>query len=214
MRPADNGWHSMASGAASWNDLREAARYENPQSTSGGDIGGVLATKERGAVDYDQMSTNETISGRSSTISSRSEGIWGSKFRPDAAQQPQPAPSKPTNPTPKTSATAIPLPPSPEPSRAKETKPAREFELTVSRSLLNHQAYIERQGYYEGFNPDMKTLMAGDLKRRVPLEGYADCRLLREETPLRLRLKRKDEKRREVSLRGMWEEWKGERGEL
>ncbi|KAL8779092.1 MAG: hypothetical protein Q9203_001587 [Teloschistes exilis] len=92
--------------------------------------------------------------------------------------------------------------------------PEKEFELTVAQSVFNHQAYIERQGYYAGFNPDMKTIMAADLKSRVPLQGLADCRLSKPDVPLRQRLLRKERARPRQTLREMWETGRESRGEL
>ncbi|MCJ1301284.1 hypothetical protein MMC08_004083 [Hypocenomyce scalaris] len=85
--------------------------------------------------------------------------------------------------------------------------PHREFQLTISRSHLNHQAYIERQAYYGPFNPDSRSIMAEDLEHRVPLKGLADCKMGKEEIPLRIRQKRKErEAEREwVGLKGLWE---------
>lgn len=83
----------------------------------------------------------------------------------------------------------------------------REFQLTISRSHLNHQAYIERQAYYGSFEPDMRSIMAEDLESRVPLKGLADCKLGKEEVPLRIRQKRKEKvaERGWVGLKGLWE---------
>lgn len=83
----------------------------------------------------------------------------------------------------------------------------REFQLTISRSHLNHQAYIERQAYYGSFNPDMRSIMAEDLESRVPLKGLADCKLGKEEVPLRIRQRRKekDAERGWVGLKELWE---------
>ncbi|KAI4251838.1 MAG: hypothetical protein LQ352_004629 [Teloschistes flavicans] len=92
--------------------------------------------------------------------------------------------------------------------------PEKEFELTIAQSLFNHQAYIERQGYYAGFNPDMKTIMAADLKGRVPLEGLADCRLSKTDVPLRQRLLKKERARPRQTLREMWEAGRKSRGEV
>ena len=102
------------------------------------------------------------------------------------------------------------LPP-PPPSNANAPPPHilrhREFQLTISRSHLNHQAYIERQAYYGSFNPDTRSIMAEDLESRVPLKGLADCKLGKEEVPLRIRQKRKekDAEREWVGLKGLWE---------
>lgn len=109
------------------------------------------------------------------------------------------------------------------PSRRRETEDGRrspavqvkEFELTVAQSGFNHQAYIERQGYYAGFNPDMKTIMAADLRGRVPLEGLADCRLSKGDVPLRQRLLRKERGARpRQTLREIWEAGRKSRGEV
>lgn len=92
--------------------------------------------------------------------------------------------------------------------------PEREFELTVQKSIFNHQAYIERQAYYAGFNPDMRTIMAEDLKGRAPSEGYLDCNLNKPDVPLRIRLRRKEMPRQRVDLMEMWEKGRRERGEV
>ncbi|KAL8735045.1 MAG: hypothetical protein Q9181_002983 [Wetmoreana brouardii] len=105
-------------------------------------------------------------------------------------------------------------PPEEENRDTTPSAPVKEFELTVAQSLLNHQAYIERQGYYAGFNPDMKTIMAADLKDKVPLEGLADCRLNKGEVPLRQRLLKKERARPKPTLMALWELGKRERGEI
>ncbi|KAL8680294.1 MAG: hypothetical protein Q9186_003476 [Xanthomendoza sp. 1 TL-2023] len=105
--------------------------------------------------------------------------------------------------------------PSPEAGKNQHTPPPiREFQLTVVKSLFDHQAYIERQAYYAGFNPEMKTIMAEDLKDRVPVEGFLDCSLNKRDVPLRIRLKRKEQNRSPISLRELWETGKRERGEI
>ncbi|KAL8800894.1 MAG: hypothetical protein Q9200_007110, partial [Gallowayella weberi] len=104
---------------------------------------------------------------------------------------------------------------SPEATKKQPTSPpSREFQLTVVKSFFDHQAYIERQAYYAGFNPEMKTIMAEDLKDRVPLEGFLDCSLNKRDVPLRIRLKRKEQNRYQMSLRELWETGKRERGEV
>lgn len=92
--------------------------------------------------------------------------------------------------------------------------PIKEFELNVMKSILNHQAYIERQAYYAGFNPDMRTIMAEDLKGRVPLEGLLDCSLTKPDVPLRVRLRRKETARSPISLMDLWEKGRRKRGEV
>lgn len=96
----------------------------------------------------------------------------------------------------------------------KPPAPIREFELTVVQSILNHQAHIERQAYYAGFNPDMKTIMAEDLKGRVPMAGLLDCNLNKPEVPLRVRLRRKEIARSPISLMKLWNRGKRDRGEI
>ncbi|KAI4199450.1 MAG: hypothetical protein LQ348_001889 [Seirophora lacunosa] len=98
--------------------------------------------------------------------------------------------------------------------KRQSSPPIREFQLTVAKSIFNHQAYIERQAYYAGFNPDMKTIMAEDLKGRVPLEGHRDCSLNKPDVPLRIRLRRKEKMKPQLSLMELWEKGKRERGEV
>ena len=114
-----------------------------------------------------------------------------------------------SNPTP-SSASPTELPYIPPPSSAepslKET--TREFHLTVTRSVMNHHAYIQRQHYYGPFHLDWRSLMAEDLKGRVPVDGFRDLGLGKGESPLRDRLKRREEEENgggRVTLRQMWE---------
>ena len=55
--------------------------------------------------------------------------------------------------------------------------------------------------------------MGDDLRERVPVVGMADCRLERQEVPLRIRIKRRQEEdqREWVSLGRLWEEGERER---
>ncbi|KAI4169051.1 MAG: hypothetical protein LQ343_005984 [Gyalolechia ehrenbergii] len=98
--------------------------------------------------------------------------------------------------------------------KGKPLAPIKEFELTVVQSILNHQAHIERQAYYAGFNPDMKTIMAEDLKGRVPMDGLLDCNLNKPEVPLRFRLRRKETARSPSSLMELWQRGRRDRGEV
>ena len=84
--------------------------------------------------------------------------------------------------------------------------PFRRFELYVTPSHMNSQAYIERQGYYTEFVPDRKNIMAEDLENRVPLEGLFDCRIKKEEVHLRIRNRRKEKGLPNVfSLKALWD---------
>lgn len=98
--------------------------------------------------------------------------------------------------------------------REEQKPPVREFELTIAKSIFNHEAYIERQAYYAGFNPDMRTIMSEDLRGRAPLEGHLDCSLKKPDVPLRIRLRRQETARPQVSLMELWERGKRERGEI
>ena len=55
--------------------------------------------------------------------------------------------------------------------------------------------------------------MGNDLRERVPVAGMADCGLEKQEVPLRIRIKRREEEgqRDWVSLGRLWEEGERER---
>ncbi|KZF24332.1 hypothetical protein L228DRAFT_237274 [Xylona heveae TC161] len=84
--------------------------------------------------------------------------------------------------------------------------PPREFQIIVERSRFNHQWYIERQPFYGGFAPDLKSVAAVDLIKSVPLQGLADVSTYRKELPHRIQRRRVAEASRPVGLRAMWEE--------
>ncbi|MCJ1350230.1 MAG: hypothetical protein MMC33_000211 [Icmadophila ericetorum] len=90
-----------------------------------------------------------------------------------------------------------------------------QFQLYVSPSAMNHQAYIERQGYYGRFNVDGRSVIAEDLEPRVPLSGLIDLHISKEEVPLRIRMKRAEtgSMRALPRLRTLWEEGKRKRAE-
>ena len=127
-----------------------------------------------------------------------------------------------SNPTPSsTTSTSLPYPRSPSsistPPSSNFKESSKEFNLTITRSVLNHQAYIQRQHYYGGFHLDKLNPMAEDLEPRVPVKGMIDCQLTKGEAPLRLRLKRKENQEKEritrKSLKELWEQGKREREE-
>ena len=136
-----------------------------------------------------------------------------------------PKPTKPftPNPTPSNlSPASLPFPPSASYMQPAKPEPPREFHLTITRSVLNHHAYVQRQHYYGPFNLEWRSLMAADLKGRVPLEGMRDCDLGKPEKVLRFRLKmwererereRADGGRGSVGLREIWERGQKARGE-
>ena len=99
--------------------------------------------------------------------------------------------------------------PQPQP----QSQPHREFHLTITQSNMDHGKYIERQGYYAGFNPDNQTIMAEDLEARVPLIGLTDCQIRRMEAPARVVAKWRDKAaQRTTTLQEMWEKGRKESG--
>ena len=137
---------------------------------------------------------------------------WGNTF-----SSYQPSPASPKTPPPRTRKLHPPPPPPPPPAPPQtpppppQSHPTREVQLTILPSLLDHQAYIRRQGYYAGFNPNTRTVMGADLDARVPLRGLADVSLGMAEVPLRVRLRRERERERgerwvRKGLKEMWEE--------
>lgn len=96
-----------------------------------------------------------------------------------------------------------------------QSQPPREYQLTITQSNMDHGKYIERQGYYAGFNPDNKSMMAEDLEGRVPLAGLVDCQIRRTEAPARVVAKwREKAAQRTMTLKEIWENGKKERGEM
>lgn len=144
-------------------------------------------------------SMREPIADKPSTSSSRTSNPF----------TPNPIPSN-------ISATSLPFPPSPSASTAKTSETEnKEFHLTIDRSVLNHQAYIQRQHYYGGFRLDNKTIMAEDLEARVPMKGLMDCQIDKGEVPLRVRQKREHARGKQRKTLGeVWREaqLKQERG--
>ena len=141
----------------------------------------------------------------------------------EASQMPTttPKPTKPftPNPTPSNlSPTSLPFPPSSFYMQPPKPESPREFHLTITRSVLNHHAYVQRQHYYGPFNLELRSLMASDLKGRVPVEGMRDCELGRQERVLRVRLKRwereKDGGKGRGGLREIWERGQKARSEV
>ena len=143
---------------------------------------------------------------------------WGTKGPPVKQESSLPSASAPRPPMPALS--AVPAASEPEVQSTasskddKESQPRnvryRDFELKIMQSNMNHQAYIERQGYYGPFTPNKKTIMAQDLAGRVPLEGILDCDITQPEVPLRIRIKwTNNGKFTPFSLKALYEENKG-----
>lgn len=177
------------------------------------------AQEEFDEVNNARQRPDEAPGGRAAFTGLGGTARWG-KMRAilsteQAATSPPPSGPPKTftpNPTPlKTSVAELPNPPSSPQQTPTSPDSPREFHLTIQRSLLNHQTYIERQHYYGGFQLDLKSLMGDDLRVRVPVAGMADCQLGKLEVPLRVRMKRRQEEAKTdwVSLGRLWEE--GER---
>ena len=143
---------------------------------------------------------------------------WGTKGPPVEQESSLPSASPPRPPMPALS--AVPAASESEVQSTasskdnKESQPRnlqyRDFELKITQSSTNHQAYIERQGYYGPFRPNKKTIMAKDLAGRVPLEGLLDCDITEPEVPLRMRIKRTENGTfTPFSLKALYEENKG-----
>jgi hypothetical protein len=146
-------------------------------------------------------------------------------FPPSFTTNPLPLSSSPSSPSPPkpqppsaheiSSQIALPpSPPTPSPSSSSPFRTAREYQLSISPSNMNHATYIERQGYYGGFNPDTRSMMAEDLEGRVPMAGLVDCQIRRAEAPARVVAKwRERAAQRTITLRELWEDGRRERGE-
>ncbi|KAL9118102.1 MAG: hypothetical protein Q9187_005356 [Circinaria calcarea] len=144
---------------------------------------------------------------------------WGTTFPSvQALSNPPPEPSPvPPDSTPPSSSVPVANPPLPFPLPSSSVQipssiddpqpPLREVQIHVSPSTLNHQAYISRQGYYSGFRVSNKTIMAEDLEGRVPVFGMVDLRMDKEETPIRIRVKRDEVGNQKAlpRLRELWE---------
>lgn len=92
------------------------------------------------------------------------------------------------------------------PSATATTQSIREFQITADMSTFDHQAYIERQPYYGGFNVDSNTPVAEDLAGSVPLIGLADISTRKGEVPLRIQIRRAEELARKKTLKEIWED--------
>lgn len=107
----------------------------------------------------------------------------------------------------------IPVPPSATTFDPPPPRPPREYQLTISPSNMDHATYIERQGYYGGYNTDNGSIMAEDLEGRVPMHGLIDCQIRRAEAPGRVVAKWRDRAaQKKTTLQELWENGKKARG--
>lgn len=81
------------------------------------------------------------------------------------------APPPTTTPTASPSQTSPPMPFA-EPPPPRNTIP-KWFQVTVDRSRVIHQDYVERQPYWKQFSP-MKSIAQEDLSKKVPHPGLSD----------------------------------------
>lgn len=142
---------------------------------------------------------------------------WGS-WSPSAGEK-SPAPEKPQPGSASSAMDSVALPPNTPAARFLASKGIssrsiapqyRDTELKITPSSTNHQAYIERQGYYGPFIANKKSIMAQDLEGRVPLDGLLDCQLSKTEVPLRTRIKRTEKGTlAPFSLKALYEEKHG-----
>ncbi|KAI9872220.1 MAG: hypothetical protein M1830_001899 [Pleopsidium flavum] len=103
------------------------------------------------------------------------------------------------------SASQDPAPNTPPPLPPAVIQNVREFQVTADMSTFNHQAYIERQAHYGGFNVELKTIVAEDLAVSVPLLGLADISTKKVEVPFRIQTRRAEELARRKTLKEIWE---------
>jgi len=84
---------------------------------------------------------------------------------------------------------------------------AREFQLIVDKSTVDHSSYIRRQPFYWGYSKkQIPSIAQDDLLKTVPLEGLSCININVPEMPQRLVNKMTEELRRKKSVRRMWEE--------
>lgn len=158
-----------------------------------------IATKDSS---FQSLGGSQKWGARGPSIRTTSSGpeLIGSDM-PTPAVSPIPSPEK----SPRVDAAAL----SPHHNRPTASQ-HRDFELKITLSNMNHQAYIERQGYYGPFMTNKKTVMAQDLDGRVPLQGLLDCHMGKPEVPLRIRIKRTEQGTLlPFSLRALYEETHG-----
>ena len=66
-----------------------------------------------------------------------------------------------------------PLPFAPDPSTTSREPQKKFFQVTIDRSRVIHQDFVERQPYWKQFNP-MKSMAQDDLAKKVPHIGLSD----------------------------------------
>jgi hypothetical protein len=79
-------------------------------------------------------------------------------------------PKNPLHPTP---TSPPPMPFAPSPSTTPRTTHNKYFQITIDRSRIIHQDFVERQPFWKQFNP-MKSMAQDDLSKKVPHLGLSD----------------------------------------
>ena len=186
-----------------FNEVNTARQRPNEASGQGTTFTGLSGTARWGTMRASSSSSSTNQAATATTKTTPSPSSPPKTFTP--------------NPTPlKASSTDLPNPNLSNPQKTPTTTsshPPREFHLVIERSALNHHAYIVRQHYYAGFRLDLRDAMGDDLRERVPVAGMADCGLEKQEVPLRIRIKRRQQEGQKdwVSLGRLWEEGERER---
>lgn len=207
IRLGDKGWSSVITQATPWKDRErgeENSKGEEKEQATKPARDHARGAREESINDPPQTPPSPPTNDKDSSTDSPTK--WGhfalernnaNHHLPAAANHSYPPPETPPKNDPAAEVENSLPPPSPAReeinNRPHTSPPPQAFELTVSPSQLNHQSYIERQGYFGPFSVDKKHVMADDLEKRVPLEGLIDCQLLKQQAPLRMRLKREKE---------------------
>lgn len=82
----------------------------------------------------------------------------------------------------------------------------REFQISVDKSLMDHQGHVERQLYYWGYKRNTHSAAYTDLKKTVPMEGLSTIAVDAPEVPNRIVRKNIAEVNARKTLRQLWEE--------
>lgn len=107
----------------------------------------------------DEMLRPSTLGSRASTAST-----------PDDPFSAVNSPKNPLHPTP---ASPPPMPFATETSTVPRTAQKKYFQITIDRSRVIHQDFVERQPFWKQFNP-MKSMAQDDLAKKVPHLGLSD----------------------------------------
>ncbi|USP79287.1 hypothetical protein yc1106_06561 [Curvularia clavata] len=90
-------------------------------------------------------------------------------LRPSQLANPSLRPASTTKPTPQ----PTPMPFESSPASPKQTTQTKWFQVTLDRSRVVHQDYIERQPFWKQFSP-MRSMAQEDLAKTVPHPGLSD----------------------------------------